>query len=107
MPAPPYYAVIFSSRPSASREGYENMAREMETTAAKQPGFLGLETASESGNSVTVSYWRDLESVRRWKSHRRHMEAQRLGREKWYSSYRIRIAKVEREYGMEERGGGQ
>lgn len=79
------------------------MAREMEETAAKQPGFLGLDSAREEDKSITVSYWRDLESIRKWKAHRRHQTAQKLGREKWYAAYRIRIAKVEREYGMDEK----
>lgn len=104
MPAPPYYAVIFTSRAAAARGGYDEMAREMEETAAKQPGFLGLDSAFENGGSVTVSYWRDLASVQKWKQHRRHQLAQKLGREKWYAAYRVRVAKVEREYGMD---GGQ
>lgn len=103
-PAPPYYAVIFTSRSSNMREGYETMAREMEETAARQPGFLGLETASENGKSVTVSYWRDLDSIQQWKAHPRHMEAQKRGREEWYAAYQIRIAQVGREYQYEAGG---
>ncbi|MGI9306666.1 MAG: antibiotic biosynthesis monooxygenase family protein [Gammaproteobacteria bacterium] len=100
-PAPPYYAVIFTSRSAAFREGYEDMAREMEETAARQPGFLGIDSVCENGTGITVSYWRDLESVKQWKNHPRHLVAQKTGREKWYDNYRVRIAKVEREYGMQ------
>ena len=100
MPTPPYYAVIFSSlRTAADEDGYRQMAAEMQELAAQQPGFLGYESAREDGRGITVSYWRDMSSIRRWKSHARHLQAQKLGREKWYAEYHIRIARVSREYG--------
>ena len=67
--------------------------------AARQPGFLGVESAREEVG-ITVSYWADTESIRRWKADLEHQEAQRLGREQWYASYRTRVAKVERDYGF-------
>ncbi|MCE9661924.1 antibiotic biosynthesis monooxygenase [Halomonas sp. M5N1S17] len=97
-PAPPYYAVIFSSHLSADDKGYEAMAERMVALAATQPGFLGIESAREN-LGITVSYWESLEAIRQWKSNAEHQEAQRLGREQWYSSFRLRIAKVERDYG--------
>ena len=72
----------------------------MEALANKQPGFLGIEMARED-IGITVSYWSDLESIKKWKSNLKHQEAQRLGREKWYSSFKTRISKVERDYGMD------
>ena len=100
-PPPPYYAVIFTSLRAPGGDGdYAKMAAEMEELAAKQPGFLGLETAREK-TGITVSYWRDLEAINRWKENLRHREAQRQGREKWYAAYFIRIAKVERDYDFE------
>ena len=67
--------------------------------ASKQPGFLGVESAREDVG-ITVSYWSDLESIKRWKTNAEHEEAQRLGHEKWYSSFKTRISKVERDYGF-------
>lgn len=98
-PAPPYYAVIFSSHLSADDNGYEAMAERMVALAATQPGFLGIESAREK-LGITVSYWESLEAIRQWKSNAEHQEAQRLGREQWYSGFRLRIAKVERDYGV-------
>ncbi|MDH3390070.1 MAG: antibiotic biosynthesis monooxygenase [Gammaproteobacteria bacterium] len=97
-PEPPYYAVIFSSLQSADTAGYAEMAERMMKLAAGQPGFLGVESAREEVG-ITVSYWRDLKSIHRWKAHAEHREAQRIGREKWYSSYKTRVALVERDYG--------
>ena len=93
----PYYAVIFTSVQTESLEGYEEMAEEMERLGSAQPGFLGIDSA-RSGVGITVSYWRTLEAVREWKANLDHLEAQRKGRVQWYSSYTVRVAKVERNY---------
>ncbi len=97
-PDPPYYAVIFSSLQTSDLRDYAETAARMEELAERQPGYLGHESAREE-LGITVSYWRDLESIERWKTHAEHREAQRSGRERWYADYRIRIARVEREYG--------
>ncbi len=73
------------------------MAERMVELAQRQSGFLGMESARD-GVGITVSYWRDLESIRNWKAELEHKEAQRLGREKWYSAFKTRIARVERDY---------
>ena len=98
-PEPPYYAVIFTSLRTEENNGYSAMADRMVELATLQPGFLGVESACE-GLGITVSYWVDLESIKNWKANAEHMDAQRLGRELWYSSYKTRIAKVERDYGV-------
>ena len=95
-PEPPYYAVIFTSLRSAGDHGYGQMAERMVELAAQQPGFLGVESARE-GLGITVSYWADLESIRQWKANVEHQVAQRLGREQWYSAFKTRIARVERD----------
>ncbi|UAK71875.1 antibiotic biosynthesis monooxygenase family protein [Aeromonas enteropelogenes] len=98
-PEPPYYAVIFTSERTNVDEGYAAMAERMLALARTQPGFLGVESARD-GVGITVSYWRDLESIRHWKSDLEHREAQRLGREQWYRTFKTRIARVERDYGL-------
>jgi len=98
-PKPPYYAVIFSSHRTDGDNGYGEMAERMVELAAQQPGFLGIESAREN-LGITVSCWDSLEAIRNWKQNAEHQEAQRLGHQQWYSSFRVRIAKVEREYGI-------
>lgn len=97
-PKPPYYVAIFTSLRDDEPEGYAAMAERMFELAAQQPGFLGVESA-RSQLGLTVSYWKDAESIRQWKANLEHREAQKQGREKWYAEYRVRIARVEREYG--------
>ena len=100
-PKPPYYAVIFSSIRSEEIDGYSEMADLMVDLASKQEGFLGVESArNELG--ITVSYWKDLDSIKKWKQHSDHLVAQQKGRTKWYKNYKTRIAKVERDYGFEK-----
>lgn len=98
---PPYYAVIFTSKQSDSVEGYSEMAILMETLASKQKGFLGIESA-RSDIGITVSYWKDLDSIKNWKQHTDHLIAQKKGRQDWYSWYKVRICLVEREYDFEK-----
>lgn len=104
-PEPPYYAVIFSSLRTDDDLGYAAMAEEMDALAAAQPGYLGHESAREA-LGLTVSYWRDLDSIAAWKRDVAHLAAQRSGRERWYAGYRVRVAKVEREYGFDRDGEG-
>lgn len=105
LPAPPYYAVIFTAQRTGGDAGYAAMAARMVELARTQPGFLGLETTrDETGLGITVSYWRDEDSIRAWKAQADHEAAQRLGRERWYSAFRLRVARIERAYGMDPEG---
>ena len=96
-PEPPYFAVIFTSLTTGFSEAYAETAARMNELAAQQPGFLGVESAREE-LGITISYWSDLDSIKRWKRQAEHLEAQKMGREKWYSDYKTRIARVERDY---------
>ncbi len=97
-PEPPYYAVVFTSVLGEDTAGYGDMAARMVELASRQDGFLGVESAREN-LGITVSYWRDLASIRAWRDHLDHAEARRLGRERWYRTYALRICRVERDYG--------
>jgi heme-degrading monooxygenase HmoA len=97
-PKPPYFAVIFSSERTDIDHGYADMAQHMLDLAAMQPGFLGVESVRD-GLGITVSYWADLESIRNWRANAEHQPAQSMGREAWYAAFKVRIAKVERDYG--------
>jgi heme-degrading monooxygenase HmoA len=96
-PAPPYYAVIFSSNRTEGDQGYGMMAEAMEKLAGEQPGFLGIESARD-GLGITVSYWKDQESIAAWKRNAEHLVAQRRGRDTWYEAFKVRVCRVERDY---------
>lgn len=96
-PKPPYYAVVFSATQTSNLEGYAEMAERMVELATKQNGFLGVESA-QGETEITVSYWKDEESILKWRANLEHKMAQEKGKSDWYSAFEIRIAKVERAY---------
>ncbi|MFB6319466.1 antibiotic biosynthesis monooxygenase family protein [Saccharicrinis sp. FJH54] len=96
-PKPPYYAVIFTSVRTEGDLGYSDMSDTIEELVKEQPGFIGMESArNEVG--ITVCYWKDMESIRRWAKNSVHRDAKQKGRAMWYESYKVRISKVELEY---------
>ena len=97
-PQPPYYAVIFTSVRTEGDNGYDETARRMRELAEQQPGFLGFETARQE-IGISVSYWSSLEAIRAWKENLVHREAQSRAPE-WYASCRVRVCRVERDYGF-------
>jgi heme-degrading monooxygenase HmoA len=99
-PPPPYYAVIFTSTRTPVEEGYGAMADRMAELAAKQPGFLGIEsTRGAEGLGITVSYWDSLEAIAAWRANAEHRIARSSGHRKWYEHFETRVARVERAYG--------
>jgi heme-degrading monooxygenase HmoA len=97
-PKPPYYAVIFTSIRNQGDDGYAQAAERMLQLASEQPGFLGFETARQD-IGISVSYWASEEAIKAWKANAEHLVAQQRGKDDWYRWYRIRICRVEREYG--------
>jgi heme-degrading monooxygenase HmoA len=92
-----YYAVIFTSKRTEGDQGYGEMADRMMELAQQQKGFIGIESAREE-IGITVSYWKSMEAIKNWKANAEHKLAQKLGKEKWYESYSVRVCRVEMEY---------
>jgi heme-degrading monooxygenase HmoA len=99
-PAPPYYAVIFTSlRNDEDADGYAEASERMMTLASQQPGYLGAESVRDAdGVGITVSYWRSEVDILGWKHHAEHAATRERGRRDWYTRYVTRVAKVERAY---------
>lgn len=96
-PKPPYYAVIFSSINTEHSLDYSEMADKMVELAKQQNGFLGIESArNELG--ITVSYWQDLNAIKKWRENSEHTIAREKGRSEWYKAFKTRIALVEHDY---------
>ena len=101
-PSPPYYAVIFTSIRTDEDHDYAEIAARMEELAMQQEGFLGMESARKD-IAITISYWKDLDSIKKWKTQSEHMVAQKMGREYFYQMYKTRICLVERDYIFEKK----
>ena len=97
-PHPPYFAVIFSSVRTDGDNGYAEAARRMLELASEQPGFLGFESARQE-IGISVSYWASLEAIAAWKENLAHRQAQARAGD-WYGAFRVRVCRVEREYGF-------
>ncbi|MCB9446864.1 MAG: antibiotic biosynthesis monooxygenase [Flavobacteriales bacterium] len=93
-PAPPYYAVIFTSLRTDVDTDYAATNDHLLELAGEIDGFLGMEAARD-GLGIAVSYWRDLEAIDKWRKHMDHGVAKQRGRTEWYTHYKIRICKVE------------
>src|SRR5437879_5243981 len=100
-------AVIFEFTPApGGKEQYLDLASQLGAVVKDCDGFISIErfeSISRPGNFVSLSYWRDEESVRRWRNLQQHREAQAKGRGGIFSSYRLRVAQVLRDYTMDER----
>lgn len=99
LPLPPYYVVAFSSQRTEGDNGYGAMAAAMVTLALEQPGCLGVESArGADGFGITNAFFADEAAIIAWRNNARHLAAQKIGKERWYDHYELRIARVERAY---------
>ena len=100
-------AVIFEVTPSADgRDRYLELAAELKPLLQDIDGFLSIErfqSLSDPGKLLSLSFWRDEESVRAWRRVEAHREAQSEGRAGVFADYRLRVAAVLRDYGMSAR----
>jgi heme-degrading monooxygenase HmoA len=101
------YAVIFEVLPKAGREQeYLALAQELRAELERIDGFISIERFASlytEGKLLSLSFWRDEAAVERWREHAGHRAAQRRGRDEIFADYRIRVAGVVRDYGMNER----
>lgn len=93
------FAVIFTSQRHLNDEAaYADAAQRMIELAKGQAGFLGVDSVRETtGLGITVSYWSSLEAIQQWKMNAEHYGVQKLGKQKWYQSFNIKICRIERE----------
>lgn len=93
-------AVIFTSRRMPDDGGDYNLAASaMDALAAEQPGYCGIDSVRDAaGFGITVSYWASDADAKAWRDHPEHAAIRDQGREKWYRSYSLHVAQIERSY---------
>jgi len=100
-------AVIFEFTPAEGRfPDYLALVETLRQDLAEAEGFISLErfeSITSKGKFVSLQFWKDEESVRKWRNLQKHREAQKKGRGGIFASYRLRIAGVIRDYTMDER----
>jgi len=93
--------VVFRSRfrPDADLEAYAALSRHMHELVAQHPGFVSIESfETPDGEEVSLETFDSEESVRAWRNHPEHREAQRRAREEFYSWYSVQASEVVRTY---------
>jgi len=100
-------AVIFEVIPHADRkQGYLDMAAEMRPLVEKIDGFLSVErfqSLTDPEKLLSLSFFRDEDALNEWRELTQHRKAQKAGRTRLFKDYRLRVAHVLRDYGMEDR----
>jgi heme-degrading monooxygenase HmoA len=90
--------VIFRARIRKLDDEYVRVAARMRELAIAEFGCIEFHAVSEGAEEVALSYWPDEESIRRWRNHPEHLLAQQTGRERWYESYSVQVARITRQY---------
>jgi heme-degrading monooxygenase HmoA len=100
-------AVIFEAQPQeGQQDAYLSIAAALRPELETIDGFISIErfaSLSESGKILSLSWWRDEASVAQWRRFEPHRAAQQAGRQRIFRDYRLRVAEVLRDYGMNER----
>jgi len=100
-------AVIFEVWPAeGEREHYLDIAADLRPLLSEIDGFISVErfeSIHEPGKMLSLSVWRDEEAIAAWRALDPHRAAQLLGRESVFRDYRLRVAHVLRDYGLQER----
>lgn len=100
-------AVIFEVEPEEGRAGdYLGIAADLRPLLDGIEGFISVErfeSLSQPGKFVSLSFWDDEAAVKQWRNTAEHRQAQAAGRAGILRGYRLRIAHVVRDYGLEER----
>ena len=101
------YAVIFEVVPEPERrQDYLDIAARLRPELEKIDGFLSIErfeSLTEKGKILSLSFFRDEAAVEAWRNTPQHRKTQSKGRASIFANYRLRIAGVIRDYGMNDR----
>lgn len=92
------YVVIFRARVRLFDAEYSSTAARLRELALTEFGCTAFHAVTEDKEEVALSYWPSEDHIQAWRAHPEHVEAQRLGRERWYAWYSVQVARVERGY---------
>lgn len=100
-------AVIFEVWPASGRkEDYLSIAASLRAELETMDGFISVErfqSITDPGKLLSLSFWRDEDAVKRWRNSVHHRESQTAGRGGVFADYRLRVASVDRDYGLNRR----
>jgi heme-degrading monooxygenase HmoA len=92
------YAVIFRAQIRNFDDAYSRTGEQMRKLAMEQYGCTEFTAVTEGEQEIAISYWQDLDQIKRWKQDALHLAAQERGRTDWYRSYQVEIVEIVRRY---------
>ena len=99
--------VIFELWPAPGQQAtYFDLAAQLRPELDAIDGFISIErfeSLATRGKYLSLSFWRDEAAVQSWRNCGNHRSAQTQGRASVLANYRLRVASVLRDYGMNER----
>jgi heme-degrading monooxygenase HmoA len=100
-------AVIFEVEPTArGAPVYLDLATMLRGELDDIDGFISIErfaSITTPGKILSLSIWRDETALQVWRAHAGHQAAQKAGRDGVFANYRLRVATIMRDYGLEDR----
>ena len=100
-------AVIFEVWPADGRkDDYLAIAASLRSELERIDGFISVErfqSLTDPDKLLSLSFWRDEDAVKAWRMQEKHRAGQARGRGGVFADYRLRVASVMRDYGMNER----
>jgi heme-degrading monooxygenase HmoA len=102
----PMIAIIFEVRPADGRkDAYLDIAAKLRVELEKIDGFVSVErfqSITDPRKMLSLSFFRDEAAVTAWRNHAMHRSAQAAGRSGIFAGYRLRVASIIRDYGLDE-----
>lgn len=100
-------AVIFEVQPApGQRQTYLDTAAALKAQLEHMDGFISIErfqSLADPDRLLSLSFWRDEAALMAWRQLDAHRRAQAAGRDHVFADYRLRVASVVRDYGMDAR----
>lgn len=97
-----YQPQLAQSKRSPAHYGYKDLASRLREKAMSDFGCTAFISATENGREIAISYWPDLESIKRWKADELHLQAQNLGQAIWYENYTVQVCEIRYQYSNTE-----
>jgi len=92
------YAVIFRAEFNEPDEDYFTTATKLRELALSSYGCTEFSSITKDGHEIVISYWENVDQIKAWKKDKEHIQAQKMGRKKWYKQYKVEIVKIEHAY---------
>lgn len=92
------YAVIFKAKINKLDKSYSETAKRMRLLSMDEYGCTDFVAVTEGSYEIAISYWDNQEQIIAWKQDAEHLVVQELGRSTWYTSYKVEVVEVIREY---------